>query len=155
MSELKFITDGTLGRLARWLRTIGYDTVYEAAGVDRKFLSRAFKEGRLVLTRRRDLEQRNFRGRMIILRNDRVGEQIRELQGRLPELDISPGRIFTRCLQCNALLDKVPRESVKDIVPPYVFETQSLFNRCRSCGKIYWAGTHRDRAVNFLREVLN
>jgi uncharacterized protein len=155
MSELKFITDGTLGRLARWLRTIGYDTIYEAACVDRNFLSKAFKEGRVVLSRRRDLEQRNFRGRMIILRNDRVGEQIRELRGRLPELDISPERIFTRCVQCNALLEKVSSDSVKDIVPPYVFETQSLFNRCRSCGKIYWAGTHRERAINYLREVLN
>jgi uncharacterized protein with PIN domain len=92
---------------------------------------------------------------MIVLRSDRVGEQIRELQDRLPGLDISPERIFTRCLQCNALLEKVPSESVKGLVPPYVFETQSLFNRCLSCGKIYWAGTHRERAVNFLREVLN
>ncbi len=155
MPELKFITDGTLGRLARWLRTIGYDTVYEAAAIDRKFLSRAFKEGRVVLSRRLDLEQRNFRGRMIILRSDRVGEQVRELRARLPELDTSTVKIFTRCLRCNALLEEVPRESVKDLVPPYVFETQLHFNRCRSCGKIYWAGTHRERAIKFLLEVLS
>ncbi|MEN6463606.1 MAG: Mut7-C RNAse domain-containing protein [Syntrophaceae bacterium] len=152
--KLKFISDGTLGRLARWLRAIGYDTVFEPRGVDRDFLNRARREERIVLSRRRDLVNRNFRGRMIILQSDRIRDQIRELKEKVPELEIKPENLFTICLECNSDLREVPKESVENLVPPYVYETQARFMQCLKCGKIYWAGTHRERAEKFLSDLL-
>ncbi len=153
--RLKFISDGTLGRLARWLRAIGYDAVFESGGVDRKFLDRARREGRIVLSRRRDLVNRNFRGRMIILQSDRIVEQMRELKRKLPELEIRPDGLFTICLECNSALREIPKESVEKLVPHYVYETQSRFMQCVKCKKIYWAGTHRDRAEEFICNILS
>lgn len=152
--ELKFKTDGTLGRLARWLRALGYDAVFDPAAIDRKFLTRAKSEGRIVLTRRRDMAKRNYLGRMIIIESDSLKGQIRELQAKLPELVLGPEGMFAICLECNLALVGIPRELVKDLVPPYVFETQSHFTRCPGCGKIYWAGTHRERAEKFLCELI-
>jgi uncharacterized protein with PIN domain len=153
--KLKFISDGTLGRLARWLRAIGYDAEFQTGGVDRAFLNRARREGRIVLSRRRDLVKRNFRGRLIILQNDRIGDQIVELREKVPELAVRQENIFTICLDCNSALREVPRESVESLVPPYVYETQSRFMRCLQCGKIYWAGTHRERAEEFICKILS
>ncbi len=150
---LKFKTDGTLGRLARWLRVIGYDAMHEKAVIDRQFLEKSRKEERIVLTRRRDLSQRNYRGTMIIIKSDSLRDQIRELKSKLPELTVMPERLFTICLQCNRPLSPAERSEVKDLVPPYVFETQEAFMMCQSCGKIFWAGTHRERAEKFLRDL--
>lgn len=152
--SLKFITDGTLGRLARWLRAIGYDAVFERGGINRDFLNRARREGRIVLSRRRDLVRRNFRGRMVILDSDRIKDQIRELKEKVPELEIKPENLFAMCLDCNSLLRELPRDSVQGLVPPYVFETQDRFRQCLRCGKIYWAGTHRERAEEFICNLL-
>lgn len=153
--KLKFITDGTLGRLARWLRAIGYDAVFEPGGVNRDFLNRARREGRIVVSRRRDLVRRNFRGRMVILQSDRIKEQIKELKEKVPELEVKPENLFTVCLDCNSPLRELPRESAQSLVPPYVYETQERFMQCLKCLKVYWAGTHRARAEEFICGVLS
>lgn len=153
--KLKFITDGTLGRLARWLRAIGYDAVFEPGGVDRDFLNRARREGRIVLSRRRDLVRRNFLGTMVILHSDRIKQQISELKEKIPELEIKPENLFTICLDCNSPLKELRRESVQGLVPPYVYETQDRFMQCLKCRKIYWAGTHREKAEEFICKILS
>jgi len=152
--KLKFITDGTLGRLSRWLRAIGYDAVFYPGSVDRDFLNRARREGRVVLSRRRDLVKRNFRGRMVILQSDRVTDQIKELREKVPDLEINTENLFTICLDCNSPLREEPKESIQNLVPPYVFETRDRFMQCLKCRKIYWAGTHRERAEKFLADLL-
>jgi len=152
---LKFITDGTLGRLARWLRAIGYDAVFDPGCVNRDFLNRARREGRIVLSRRRDLVQRNFRGTMVILQSDRITDQIKELKENIPELEIKSENLFTICLDCNSPLREAPKESVQSLVPPYVYETQERFMQCLKCRKIYWAGTHRERAEEFICNILS
>jgi hypothetical protein len=151
----KFVTDGTLGRLARWLRAIGYDAVFDPGSVDRDFLNRARREGRIVLSRRRDLVKRNFRGRMVILQSDLIKDQIKELKEKVPELEIKPENFFTICLECNSALCAAPKESVERLVPPYVYETQEKFMQCVKCRRIYWAGTHRERAEEFICKILS
>lgn len=152
---LKFITDGTVGRLARWLRAIGYDAVFYPGGADRTFLNRAHREGRVVLSRRRDLSKRNFRGRMVIMRCDRIADQVKELRDKLPELEIKSETLFTICLECNTALTEAPKQSVMGLVPPYVYETHERFMQCPGCRKIYWAGTHRERAEEFICNILS
>ncbi|NQU02757.1 MAG: Mut7-C RNAse domain-containing protein [Syntrophaceae bacterium] len=149
---MNFITDRTLGKLAKWLRILGYDTLYYTGAIDRSFLQRGVKEGRIVLTRRRDMARRNFRGRMVIVRADRVVDQIREIIDALslkPEND----KLLSVCIRCNEVLRVVSKtEEIKERVPGYVFQTQEIFHICPHCEDIYWAGTHKEKILSFIQE---
>lgn len=148
---MKFLTDRTLGKLAKWLRILGYDTVYYRGSIDRDMLNRARREGRVVLTRRRDMAERQFTGRMKIVMADTVSAQLGEVIDEL-ELVPVPEDLFTRCLTCNTRLDSIDRQHVKGSVPPYVLQTQTDFRTCSLCRRIYWPGTHRDNMLRFLTE---
>jgi len=148
---MKFITDRTLGKLAKWLRILGYDTVYYRGAIDRSMLEKGRRERRIVLTRRRDMAERQFAGRMKIVMADGVTAQLREV---IDELELAPSRddLFTRCLSCNTCLHPADRQLVKGSVPPYVLQTQTDFRICSLCRRIYWPGTHRDNMLRFLTE---
>ncbi len=150
---MKFLADSSLGRLARWLRILGYDTVYWRGEADRSFLRKAEKEGRAVLTRRKDVLKRNHSGVVVFVQHDRVADQIGEVQGKL-DLVPKPERFFTICLECNTPLKKATRDEVRSRIPDYVYQTQQEFRHCTACGRIYWPGTHRERAMSTLRRVL-
>lgn len=138
---MKFLADRNLGKLVKWLRILGYDTVYERGNIDRAFLDRGFREGRSVLTRRKDMARRNFRGRLFVVSSDDLPGQLKEV---IDAFGLTPDEssYFTRCLLCNEVLLDVSREEAKPFVPPYVYETQKRFVKCPSCGRFYWAGTH-------------
>lgn len=144
-----FITDASLAGLARWLRLLGFDTVVYPEAAGRPMLRLAAREGRIVLTRRRDLLDRQYSGRVELVPAQDVGSQLHHVVAELA-LEISPQRMLGICLSCNRKLVAVGREEVRDRVPPYVFETCGDFNRCEGCGKIFWKGTHVRRAVQFL-----
>lgn len=146
---MKFILDRTLGRLARWLRILGYDTLYFKGEIGRDLLNEALKENRIVITRKQDMLSRNFRGSMIVLKEDRVENQVKEIMGKLPLM--MSCSIFTICLICNEKLERISREAVKSHVPEYIFATQSDFRICPRCERIYWPGTHRERALKFMK----
>lgn len=148
---MKFITDRTLGKLAKWLRILGYDTLYYRGAIDRSMLEKGRREGRIVLTRRRDMAERQFTGRMKIVMADGVTAQLREV---IDELQLAPAHndLFSRCLTCNTCLQPVDRQLVKGSVPPYVLQTQTDFRICSLCRRIYWSGTHRDNMLRFLTE---
>ena len=148
--DVSFITDRSLGRLSKWLRLLGYDTVYYRGETDRTFLRKAEKEGRVVLTRKRDLAGRSHPGRVIILLEDRVENQLPEVLSRL-SIQPDPAAMFRRCLVCNEGLEEVAPERVAGVVPDYVLRQGRDFKRCPRCGKVFWPGTHRDRAIQFLR----
>lgn len=144
-----FITDASLAGLARWLRLLGYNTVVYPGAAGRPMLCRAAREGRILLTRRRDLPDRQFSGRVELVPEQDVGRQLHHVVAGLA-LEISPQRMFSICLSCNCTLTPVGREEVRDRVPAYVFETCGSYNRCDCCGKIFWQGTHVLRALQFL-----
>jgi uncharacterized protein len=150
---MKFLADSSLGRLSKWLRILGYDTVYWRGEADRPFLRIAEREGRVVLTRRRDVLARQHPGIVLFVENDRVEDQLVEV---LEKLNIAPEpeAIFTICLQCNIPLCEVLRDDVRSRIPDYVYQTQQEFRLCPGCGSIYWPGTHRERALSTLRRLL-
>jgi uncharacterized protein len=152
-SEMKFLVDKTLGRLGRWLRTMGYDTADYLGEIDRGFLETARTEGRIALTRKREMAGREFRGTLLVLWEDRVEDQIKTLTKKL-SLKMEPDSLFTICLGCNAKLVRVEKGEIKTEVPEYVFATQVDFRRCPKCGKIFWPATHRERALEYLKRVL-
>lgn len=145
-----------LGRLARWLRAMGYDTLYPgampgAAG-DRRLLQISRAEGRLLVTRDRALA-RLASPRSGFIRAERLDDQIAEavLAFRLAP---APERWLSRCLECNAPLVPRPRGELGDAVPEHVLSTQERFTGCPGCGRIYWPGTHADRMLERLARLL-
>lgn len=148
---MKFITDRNLGKLARWLRALGYDTVYHGEDADRAFLRKAQSEGRVALSRTRALAKRQFTGTMLILTADQAADQLEEV---LRTFSLQPDReqFFCRCLRCNEPLVGIPKEEVRGRVPVYTFETQEAFRICPVCQSIFWPGTHRTRAEDLFRK---
>ncbi|PIP07100.1 MAG: hypothetical protein COX51_07380 [Syntrophobacteraceae bacterium CG23_combo_of_CG06-09_8_20_14_all_50_8] len=147
---MKFLTDGNLGKLSKWLRILGYDTLLHRGNIDLACLMNAQKEGRVVLTRKQALSCRQYAGRLLALRHDRVDEQIGEVFEKL-SLHWKPERFFSRCVKCNVELEAVAKEAVAHIVSDYVLENSSAFRRCPSCGGIFWPGTHKDNMLRFIR----
>jgi uncharacterized protein with PIN domain len=128
-----------LGRLARWLRLMGYDAAYWGTGSDDELLRRAQAEGRLVVTRDHPLAGR--RGvRAVLVEPETLDEQIAVMREILARF--APPRSFSRCPECNGALVDLPHEDAQDLVPPYVWHTQTQFRRCPDCGRVYWKGTH-------------
>jgi uncharacterized protein with PIN domain len=148
-SAPRFLVDAMLGRLARWLRVLGYDTLYFSDADDAALVRRALAEDRILLTR--DVELTRRRGvRVILISDDRVGNQLREIVGFL---HLSADQAFSRCINCNAPLVEFERAQARDLVPPYVFATQTRFRRCAECGKVYWRGTHWARMQSTLESA--
>jgi uncharacterized protein with PIN domain len=127
-----------LGRLARWLRLIGYDTIYARDESDHQITARARAEGRLVLTRDRELARRRGIRCLLIEHQDLEGqlEEVRRALGP-PPVDLAP-----RCPACNARLRTMADDDVRRRVPPYVYRTHERFRYCAQCDQVYWRGSH-------------
>jgi len=148
---LKFVTDVNLGTLARWLRILGFDTRFDRGDVNRDFLRRAQQDGRIVLTRKRDMASRQFSGRLVVIEHDHVQGQLVEVIEKTG-MCVDMERFYRRCALCNTLLENVSRHEVEGLVPDYVYHASGPFQRCPDCGKIYWPGAHRKMAIQFLRQ---
>ncbi|MHB1417393.1 MAG: Mut7-C RNAse domain-containing protein [Chloroflexota bacterium] len=136
--QVRLVADAMLGRLARWLRALGCDTVYDVRLDDAALARRARAEGRLLLTRDRQLVARKGLHSLLIT-SDHLADQLAQVLAHLPPPSLDcPGR----CVVCNAVLSEVDKASVESRVPEYVWETQNEFTLCRQCGRIYWRGTH-------------
>lgn len=150
---MKFACDAMLGALARWLRVSGID-VYYNAGIDRSGLFRvAREEGRTILTRTHAFEELTAIPPYEVIESEIVEDQVPQFFRDHPEID-PWSRIFTRCIRCNELLEKVAKDDIEDRLEPLVKERITDFNRCPSCDRIYWAGTHVDRMKAFLVNAL-
>jgi uncharacterized protein with PIN domain len=150
---MKFLADSSLGRLSTWLRILGYDTVYWRGEADRSFLRKAEKEGRAVLTRKKDVLKRNHSGIIVFVENDHLEDQIGEVLGKL-DLAPMPETFFTICPECNVALNRMTRDEVRSDIPDYVYRTQQDFRRCPGCGRTYWPGTHRERIMKTLEKLI-
>ncbi len=148
---MKFIVDSMLGTLAKWLRILGYDTLYFPNMDDDELAYRAMAEDRILLTRDQELARR--RGvRAILIKNAPLEDQLLQV---FQELKLERQNCFSRCPICNEPLKPVEKESVRGKVPPYVFQTQEQFKICPSCHRIYWKGTHWQKMKELLDKVLS
>ena len=147
----KFIADGMLGSLARWLRLAGFDTEY-FSGKDKYFLAyKARNEKRLVLTRDRKFFENN-RTISVFIEAEDLRAQLKEVRNKL-KLELVNEKLFTICSLCNLPLEEKRVEEVIKLVPEYVGKTQKHFSQCKKCGKIYWQGTHWERMLNFIKTI--
>jgi uncharacterized protein len=149
--NFKFITDASLAKLAMWLRLLGYDTAVFTRKAGREMLRQADKEGRIALTRRRDMIERQFSGTLFLITDVMVGRQINAVIEKF-SLKIDRQKMFGICLKCNEKLNPVEKEEVRDLVPPFVFANCDKYNQCPRCGKIYWMGTHQRNALMFIKK---
>lgn len=138
---MRLIADSMLGKLAKTLRLFGFDVAYDPVMDDRNLLALARAQERVLLTRDTHFLRRRELPRLVFIRSDHVREQLAQVQRELG-LKLDRERAFTRCMVCNGELAPVPKDSVRQQVPPYVYQTQDAFARCSGCGRIYWRGTH-------------
>ncbi len=140
---MKFITDRMLGKLAKDLRMLGYDTLAYRGEDAYSLIRKAREEGRVILTRSPNLAPRRPEDRVIRILEDKPSLQLRELvQTRL--IQWQEEIPFSRCLECNALLHEIPRDEAEGAVPDFIFYQQKKFFRCPQCSRIYWQGSHHD-----------
>ena len=143
LREPRFVLDVHLGRLARYLRLLGFDALYETDYEDEQIAIISRDESRIALTRDKGLLKRGAVTRGYWLRKTKPREQLEEV---VRVLDLK-GKFapFTRCMECNGALEVVAREVVAERVPPKVRALYEEFGRCTGCDKVYWAGSHYDR----------
>lgn len=138
--KVKFVADTMLGKLAKWLRVMGYDTVYQSfygPGALEDFM----KAGRILLTRHH--LRAELPGQSLLLHQNRVGEQLAELR-RQVDLSPDPALRFTRCLRCNTPLVDAPQAMAQEEVPEYIYyQNPGKIRFCPTCRRHYWPGSHR------------
>lgn len=150
-SAPRFLADVMLGRLVRWLRTLGYDALYDRTMDDAALADLARREMRILLTRDVELTRRR-QLHALLIKDDQVMAQLRQVTR---EFQLNNARAFTRCIECNAGLQAIEFADAKRLVPPYVLNTQTRFLRCPECGKVYWRGTHWTHMRGMLRVLEN
>jgi hypothetical protein len=141
-----------LGSLARWLRFLGYDTLYPEAMGDSAILNLARDEDRILLTRDKELAARAAgRGRLVA--SDILDEQLADVR-RAFDLDLSGEKLLSRCSLCNAVLSAIDRSSAEKAgVPPQIVQRHDRFWRCPGCGQLYWPGSHYERIMGKIGEL--
>lgn len=151
----RFIVDSNVGKLAKWLRMLGYDAVFFEGDDDAYMIDWALKENRVILTRDTQVMKRGVitsgRLRAIFIDSDEPEQQVIQVIETL-HLDFQ-SRLFTICLECNNPLEERGKEEIKDRVPPYVFKTQPQYMECPVCHRIYWRGTHWQAMLHKLERL--
>jgi len=144
MDAPRFIADENVGKLGRYLRRLGFDTALFGGGCDRDMVKMALAEGRIILTR--DTRIAGYgaalsgRVRVLTFASD---SPRRQLERVLDMLNLAARqRPFSRCLECNAILEERTPAEVAGRVPPYVLATQRRFREGPACRRLYWRGTH-------------
>ena len=156
ITGVRFIVDHNVGKLAKWLRMMGYDTLFFSGSDDSGMIATALAEGRVLLTRDTQIAKRRLvttgRLKAIIIGSDEPELQLEQVIGTL-DLEIK-FRPFSLCQECNQPLVERSKGQVKERVPPYVFKTQDQYMECPSCHRIYWRGTHWQAMTQKLKRFM-
>lgn len=142
-----FLVDSTLGKLAKWLRILGFDTLYRRHWSAHLISVHLTASERIFLTRNiRLFERWKGKYRIVFVSSDILKEQLEEVIKNL-QLALDSNALFTRCLDCNSLLIPISQQEVENKVPDYILISQDRFKHCPSCKKIFWPGSHPKRML--------
>jgi uncharacterized protein with PIN domain len=150
LREPRFLLDVHLGKLARYLRLLGFDAAYANDIEDAEIVTRAAAERRIILTRDVGLLKRSEVTHGYWVRSSNPTEQLSELADAL---DLRSGlKPFSRCMVCNGVLDTFEEREVRDALSPGVRGRYATVARCRDCARLYWPGSHYDRLTRMVHE---
>jgi uncharacterized protein with PIN domain len=149
---MEFVADCMLGKLAKWLKILGFDVLYFPKIEDKELLARARKEGRILLSRDHALLDRARELKKLFIESEAWEDQVRQVLNHFKLWgEVEP---YTRCLGCNAKLRPLPKAQAANLVAPFVFQKADSFAICPSCGQVFWPGTHFDDMEDKLAEIL-
>ena len=139
--NLRFILDGMLGGLARWLRICGYEARYVKSATDEEILEKAVEEGLTLLTSDKLLSRKALRAGLeaFLVEGGGDAEKLASVSRRF-ELNLNPA--CSRCPNCGEFLRSADKEALADRIPPRTYDAYEEFWVCDSCGKVYWRGSH-------------
>lgn len=148
----RFLLDGMLGALTRWLRICGYDAEYLHSAPDEEHTKRAVEDGRVLLTHDRLLYRKAIKAgaEAFLVDGNSDVEKLASVSRRF-SLELDPRK--SRCPRCNAPLTAVGKKAVRDEVPLRTLEAYDEFWVCSSCGKVYWRGSHWRKIVETVKEA--
>jgi len=158
MKEIRFLADAMLGKLSKWLRIIGFDTLYYREAEDDKLVKLAIKENRQILTRktslrnRKDIKNQLFfisENQLFFISENNPIKQLQEVKEHYG-IKIQPHKVFTLCLICNQRLKEISAELAKGRVPDYIANTKKMFSICPYCKRVFWKGSHYE---NILKRI--
>jgi uncharacterized protein len=146
---MRFVCDVMFGKLAKYLRLLGFDAAYaKTKGALRYLLNR--DPDRILLTGRARVTETE---KYLRLRTVAARDQLLELKEFIrPAVDRSA--IFSRCIECNVILCAVDRSDIESLVPEFVYHHYSHFKQCPTCCRVYWEGSHAEGMGKLIQEIL-
>lgn len=152
LRETRFVLDVHLGKTARTLRMLGFDTIYQNDFEDREIVDIAERETRIILTRDRELLKNGRVTHGYWVRSRHANTQIKEILRRFDlSAQIKP---FHRCMSCNGLIESVEKAAIADRLEPNTAKYFDQFYSCSDCDKIYWKGSHYQRMQTRIEQLL-
>jgi uncharacterized protein with PIN domain len=149
---MKFIVDCMLGKLAKWLKILGFDTAYDPAADDDRLLLVARKEERTLLSRDTGLLARAKGLASLHIESESWPDQVRQVLAAFDLRDKTAP--YTRCLGCNVKLKPLSRDKARNLVSPFILERAKELALCPSCGRVFWQGTHFEAMEARLADLL-
>lgn len=151
LRNTRFSVDAHLGKLARYLRMLGFDAAYDRDSDNASLIDLSLRQKRIILTRNREILKQNRVTHGYWLRHHEPRQQLSEA---LHALDLfSQVQPFTRCMDCNGRILRADKAVISDQVNPRVLQQYSEFTRCLDCGKIYWHGSHHERMLQLISKL--
>jgi uncharacterized protein with PIN domain len=148
--SIRFAADVMVGRLARWLLVLGYDTIYDVNWSSIQLVKKARKENRVLLTRSSRLIDENSDLKSLLIKEDKPWQQLVFIK---EVCNLGTDWIFTRCTKCNVKVNTISKEKIQNSVPPDVLKFSEKFYQCPNCDKIFWEGSHYKRFLEFLKKI--
>ncbi|GAQ94868.1 hypothetical protein TAGGR_11060 [Thermodesulfovibrio aggregans] len=142
-----------LGSLSRWLRLFGFDTLYRNDYTDKELIKLSLQEDRILLTRDNALARSKLLKKVFLIQSEEIREQIIEVLSKI-EISLDLLSLKPRCPVCNGETESIKKEEIKGEIPDYVLFSSQEFIICKSCGKIYWQGTHKEKIDKIKKEIL-
>lgn len=144
--EPNFAAEKTLGKLAKWLRILGFDTIYDPD------IKNPAESGRILLTRTKPIKYEYTTDKLIFIKSDKPFNQLKEVIKALGIVN-EDIKTFTRCIRCNTKIRTINKNSIRSVVPDYVWENQDSFKTCIKCKRIYWQGSHTKRSMKIIKKL--
>ncbi|MFW6140212.1 MAG: Mut7-C RNAse domain-containing protein [Acidobacteriota bacterium] len=151
-SPIKFVVDCMLGKLAKWLRILGFDTLFFSKAEDDELIDMAQRENRILLTRDTGIVEKAKKINVIFIKSEHWKSQVKQV---LDELNLREQvKPYSRCIECNVPLKSISRKQAKNLVAPFVFERSPSFSLCPQCGRVFWPGTHHSDMNFKIEDIL-